>query len=150
MGGLVRVNRQALIAEHAQQQGHLATLRLDHQTAELYLKGLMDEEEELRSTLEKLQTNLTGHIGVMEDAYARRYISVAMGYQLAIKHLRIELAVQFRNLNQKAMGLMGDIKETHKILSTIEFAIVRTEVRLRIIDSQLRPVASLSDALNTA
>ncbi|KAG6367700.1 hypothetical protein INS49_001895 [Diaporthe citri] len=150
MGGLVRVNRQALIAEQTQQQSLLATLRLNHETTELDLKNFMGEQEELRIRLNKLQRNLADHIKLMEDAWARRHISIAIGYQLTIKTLRIELAVRFRDLNQKAIAMMDAIKATHKKLSVIEFDIVRTEVRLRVIDSQLRPVSSLGDALNAA
>lgn len=150
MGGLVRVNQQALTAERGQQQSLLATLRLNHETTELDLNDLMDEEKELRNTLHKLQRNLTNHIELMEDAWEKRYISVAIGYQLTIKNLRIKLAVRFRDLNQKAMALMEVIKTAHEKLSTIEFDILRTEVRLSLIESQLRPVSSLSDALNAA
>lgn len=150
MGGLVRVNQQTLTAERTQQQSLLATLRLNHETAELDLNDFMHEEKELRNTLHKLQKNLADHIELMEDAWERRHISVALGYQLTIKNLRIEPAVRFRNMNQKAMALMEAIKTTHKKLSIIEFDIVRTEVRLQMIESQLRPVSSLSDALNTA
>lgn len=150
MGGLVRVDRQALIAQQAQEQNLLANLRLEHDTAEFNLKDFMDEEEELRHTLAKLQRNLADHVKLMEDAWERRYISVALGYQLTIKTLRIELAVRFRDLNQKAMNLMDAIKQTHNELSIIEFDIASTEVRLRVIGSKLRPVANLNDALNAA
>lgn len=108
--------------------------------------GFQGDEEELMSTLDKLQRSLTDHVELMEDAWTRRYISVAMGYQLTIKNLRIELAVRFRDMSQKAMALMEAIKTTHKKLSIIEFNIVRTEVRLSVIESQLRPVSSLSGA----
>lgn len=148
MGGLVRVNRPALATEQTQQQSLLARLRLDHDTAELDLKNFMDEEEELRNTLNKLQQNLAGYVRLKDDAWARRYISVAIGYELTIKSLRIELAVRFRDIHQKAKALMGAIEETHEKLSILEFDIVRTEVRLQIIQSQLRPVHSLGDALN--
>lgn len=150
MGGLVRPNMQALTAEQIQQQRLLATLRLNHETTELDLNDFMDEEKELRNTLQKLQQNLANHIEVMEDAWERRYISVAVGYQLTIKNLRIELAVRFRDLNQKAMNVLEVIKKTHEKLSAIEFDIVRTEVRLHVIQSQLRPVSTLGDALNGA
>ncbi|KAI7779617.1 hypothetical protein LA080_000641 [Diaporthe eres] len=150
MGGLVRPNMQALAAEQIQQQRLLASLRLNHETTELDLNDFLNEEKDLRNTLNKLQRNLTNHIELMEDAWERRYISVAIGYQLTIKHLRIELAVRFRDLNQKVMALMEVIKTTHQKLSAIEFDIVRTEVRLRVIQSQLRPVSTLGDALNAA
>lgn len=148
MGGLVRVNPQALATERTQQQSLLANLRLDHQAAEDDLKGFMNEEEELRNTLNKLQENLTGHVRLMEDAWARRYISVAVGYELTIKNLRIELAVRFRDINQKAKIVMDSIEATHEELSAIEFNILRTEHRLRWIESRLRPVTNLSDALS--
>lgn len=150
MGGLVQVNQQALEAERSQLQGLVARLRLDHATAELNLQGFMNEEEQLRNTVAKLQRYLQDHTRVMEDAYERRYISVAMGLELAHKSLRIELAVCFRDLKQKATNLMDAIKTTHEELSKLEFDIVRSEVRLQMIQSQLRPVASLNDALNNA
>ncbi|KAK7715626.1 hypothetical protein SLS63_011382 [Diaporthe eres] len=107
-----------------------SSLQVHHEATELDLKGVLDEEEELRSTLLKLQRNLTNHIELMEDAWEKRYISVAIGYQLTIKNLRIELAVRFRDLNQKDMNVLEVIRTTHHKLSTIEFDIVRTEVRL--------------------
>ncbi|KAK7702633.1 hypothetical protein SLS64_009596 [Diaporthe eres] len=124
-----------------------SSLQVHHEATELDLKGVLDEEEELRSTLLKLQRNLTNHIELMEDAWEKRYISVAIGYQLTIKNLRIELAVRFRDLNQKDMNVLEVIRTTHHKLSTIEFDIVRTEVRLCVIESQLRPVSSLGNAL---
>lgn len=148
MGGLVRVNRPALIAEQTQQQSLLARLQLDHDTAELDLKNFLNEEEELRNTLNKLQENLAGYMRIKDDAWERRYISVAIGYELAIKSLRIELAVRFRDIHQKAMTLMGLIEATHEKLSILEFDIIRTDVRLRMIQSQLRPVSNLGDALS--
>lgn len=108
----------------------------------------MDEEEQLRDTLAQLQQNLVGHIRLMEDAWERRYISVAVGYELAIKNLRIQLAVRFRDINQKAKIVMDAMKATHEELSVIEFNIIRTEHRLRVIESRLRPVTNLSDALS--
>lgn len=148
MGGLVRVNRLALTTEQTQQQSLLARLRLDHDAAEIDLKEFMDEEEELRNTLSKLQQNLAGYVRLKDDAWARRYISVAIGYELTIKSLRIELAIRLRDINQRAKSLMGAIEATHEKLSIIEFDTIRTEVRLRMIQSQLRPVHSLGDALN--
>lgn len=148
MGGLVRVNRLALTTEQTQQQSLLARLRIDHETTEHDLKDFLTEEEELRSTLNKLQQNLAGHIRLKDDAWARRYISVAIGYELAIKGLRIELAVRFRDIHQKAKAVMEAIEAIHEKLSIIEFDIIRTDVRLRMIQSQLRPVHSLGDALN--
>lgn len=68
MGGLVRVNRPALTAEQTQQQSLLARLRLDHDTTEHDLKNFLNEEEELRNTLNKLQQNLANHIRLKEDA----------------------------------------------------------------------------------
>lgn len=148
MGGLVHVDQQALTAERDHQQSLLASLRLDHETAKLDLKGFMDEEEELRNSLIKLQKNLDDHIILMEDAWSRRYISVAVGLELTIKGLRIELAVRVRDINQKAKTLADNIKTTHEKLSIIEFNIFRTEQRLRVIESRLRRVGNLSDALN--
>lgn len=148
MGGLVHVDQQALAAERDHQQSLLASLRLDHETAKLDLKGFMDEEEELRNTLTNLQKNLADHIVLMENAWSRRYISVAVGLELTIKRLRIELAVRFRDINQRAKTLIDKIKTAHEKLSVIEFNIFRTEQRLRAIEARLRPVGNLGDALN--
>lgn len=84
----------------------------------------------------------------MENAWPRRYISVAVDLELTIKRLGIELATRFRDINQKAKTLIDTIKTAHEKLSIIEFNIMRTEHRLRVIESQLRPVGNLSDALN--
>lgn len=45
--------------------------------------------------------------------------------------------MRFRDINQRAKALMRVIEETHEKSSIIEFDIVRTEVRLRMIQSQL-------------
>lgn len=149
-GGLVRTSWRTMGAERDQKQNLLASLRLDHEAAKLKLKGLEEEEEELNKTLDKLQQNLTGHIRIMENAYSHGYISVAIGYQLTIKTLRVQLAVRSRDLSQKSMALLDEIEATKKELSDIELNIRRTEVRLRVINSQLRPVQNLGDALNAA
>lgn len=149
-GGLVRTSWRTMGAERDQKQNLLASLRLDHEAAKLKLKGLGEEEEELNKTLDKLQQNLTGHIRIMENAYSHGYISVAIGYQLTIKTLRVQLAVRSRDLSQKSMALLDEIEATKKELSDIELNIRRTEVRLRVINSQLRPVRNLGDALNAA
>ncbi|KAI7774090.1 hypothetical protein LA080_009293 [Diaporthe eres] len=85
------------------------SLQVHHQTTEPDLKGFLEGEKELGNTLHKLQRTSTDHIKLMEDAWARRHISVAMGYQLTIKNLRIELAVRFRDLNQKAMNVLDKL-----------------------------------------
>ncbi|KAG6358496.1 hypothetical protein INS49_014380 [Diaporthe citri] len=104
------------------------SLQLHHETAEPDLKDFVDEEEWLKNTLDKLQRNLADHIKLMEDAWARHYISVAMGFQLTITNLFIELAVRFRDLSQKATALIDAIKATRSELSIIEVDIARTEV----------------------
>lgn len=87
------------------------SLQVHHQTTEPDLKGFLEGEKELGNTLHKLQRTSTDHIKLMEDAWARRHISVAMEYQLTIKNLRIELAVRFRDLNQKAMNVLDNSPE---------------------------------------
>lgn len=148
IGGLLQVNQQALVAERNQQHRLLARLQLDHDAAGLDLEDFLNEEEELGGRRDKLQEDFAHQLELVEDAYARRDVSAAMGLELSLKNLRIELAVRFRDLEQKAMALLDLIKATHQKLSTIEFDIIRIEHRLRMIQLQLQPVTSLNDALN--
>jgi hypothetical protein len=148
MGGLVQVDRQALATERDQGHDFLNRLRLTHDAAELDLKDFITEEEKLGSMKEKLQSDLSEHAKRVENAHMQLDLNSATGLELAHKNLRVELSVRFRDLGQKAMELLETIKATHKRLSEIEIDIIRTEHRLRVIDSQLRPVNNLNDALN--
>lgn len=148
LGGLVQVDRQALAIEREQQYHMLNRLRLDRDATELDLEDYTSAEEELRNIKDKLQSGLSEHAKCVGDAYAHRDLNTAMGLELAHKNLRIELSVRFRDLLQKAMELLESIKTTHKKLSMIEFDIIRTEHRMGVIDSQLRPINNLNDALN--
>lgn len=148
LGGLVQFDRQALAIERDQQHHILNRLRLDRDAVELDLEDYTSAEEKLRNIKDELQSSLSEQAKLVEDAYAKRDLNTAMGLELAHKNLRVELSVRFRDLLQKAMELLKSIKTTHKKLSMIEFDIIRTEHRLGVINSQLRPINNLNDALN--
>lgn len=71
----------SLETERTRSQSLVASLRLGNDTAELDLKGFMNEEEELRHTTAKLQRYLDDHTRVMGDARRprrRRLLAILM------------------------------------------------------------------------
>ncbi|KAJ0122941.1 hypothetical protein J7T55_011402 [Diaporthe amygdali] len=148
MGGLVRFNEEEIKAERTEQYRVHARLRLNLDTAELDLKDFINDHKELKNKGEELQGNYSRQTKLVEDAYALRDVSTAMGLELVKKNLRIELSVCIRELDQKAMALKLIIDEIQKRIAMIELNIIRAEQRLHELEMKLRPVSNIMEAMN--
>ncbi|KAI3392759.1 hypothetical protein diail_5238 [Diaporthe ilicicola] len=141
MGGLVRVDREKLEEERTEQQLFLHGLNHKLDTAKLNFYDFMTEHEDLENDLKELEGYYTRQAKLIEDAYAQRDISTAIGLELANKNLRVEMSICARELNQKSTAL----KEIRAEISSSEHEIVRAEVRLQMVEAQLRPVTIMAD-----